>query len=231
MTESSPSLLLPGKKDPFAAYPNQKYQANSKLSGECFYCTHNASARCVSSTLFGSKNLDGGQAELVRVPKANSTLVRAPDTVSSQALLLMADIFPTGYFGVKSALELSTRQDVRTMTIVVVGCGPVGLCSVVAAAHLKPKHLFAVDMVDSRLEKARELGAETFHSMRDVQAMTARIMDVTDGRGADAVIEVVGLSPALRTAFDLVRPFGVISSIGLHNAEVGSPIHTGAYLR
>jgi threonine dehydrogenase-like Zn-dependent dehydrogenase len=54
---------------------------------------------------------------------------------------------------------------------------------------------------------------------------------VTGGRGADAVIEVVGLSPALRTAFELVRPFGVISSIGVHNAEVGDCLACGGFER
>ncbi|CAG9996022.1 unnamed protein product [Clonostachys byssicola] len=188
--------------------------------GECFYCTHGSSSRCVRCLLFGSKVLDGGQAEFVRVPLADGTVAKAPPTISDQALVLMADIFPTGYFGVKSAIEMSPSIDVRDATIVVIGCGPVGLCAIVAAAHLQPKHLFAIDMVDSRLEQAKKLGAETFNSAKDKEGMEARIKEVTDGRGADMAVEVVGLSPALRTAFDLVRPFGTISSIGVHNAEV-----------
>ncbi|KAK7209432.1 hypothetical protein V2G26_016610 [Clonostachys chloroleuca] len=188
--------------------------------GECFYCTHGSSSRCVKCQLFGSKVLDGGQAEFVRVPLADGTVAKAPPTISDQALVLMADIFPTGYFGVKSAIEMSPSIDVRDATIVVIGCGPVGLCAIVAAAHLQPKHIFAIDMVDSRLEQAKKLGAEPFNSAKDKEAMEARIKEVTDGRGADMAVEVVGLSPALRTAFDLVRPFGTISSIGVHNAEV-----------
>ncbi|CAG9940554.1 unnamed protein product [Clonostachys rosea f. rosea IK726] len=188
--------------------------------GECFYCTHGSSSRCVKCLLFGSKVLDGGQAEFVRVPLADGTVAKAPPAISDQALVLMADIFPTGYFGVKSAIQMSPSVDVHDATIVVIGCGPVGLCAIVAAAHLQPKHLFAIDMVDSRLEQAKKLGAETFNSAKDKEAMEARIKEVTDGRGADMAVEVVGLSPALRTAFDLVRPFGTISSIGVHNAEV-----------
>ncbi|VUC21378.1 unnamed protein product [Clonostachys rosea] len=188
--------------------------------GECFYCTHGSSSRCVKCQLFGSKVLDGGQAEFVRVPLADGTVAKAPPAISDQALVLMADIFPTGYFGVKSAIQMSPSIDVRDATIIVIGCGPVGLCAIVAAAHLQPKHLFAIDMVDSRLEQAKKLGAETFNSAKDKEGMEARIKEVTDGRGADMAVEVVGLSPALRTAFDLVRPFGTISSIGVHNAEV-----------
>lgn len=104
-----------------------------------------------------------------------------------------------------------------------IGCGPVGICAIIAALEYKPKYLFAVDSVESRLEEARKLGAEPLNFAKDKEGMFERVKSVTEGRGADAVIEVVGLSPALRTAFDLIRPWGVISSIGVHNAEV-SPL-------
>jgi threonine dehydrogenase-like Zn-dependent dehydrogenase len=132
----------------------------------------------------------------------------------------MADIFPTGYFGVQSGVEMMPKLKLQDATIVVVGCGPVGLCAVVAASALKPKHLFAVDSVQSRLDQAAKIGAEPLNFMEDREGMIERVKAVTDGRGADIVVEVVGLSPALRTAFDLVRSFGAISSIGVHNAEV-----------
>lgn len=60
--------------------------------------------------------------------------------------------------------------------------------------------------------------------MKDKELMLSRIKEVTGGRGADVVIEVVGLSPALRTAFDILRPFGFISSIGVHSDEVSCPV-------
>ncbi|KAJ4257967.1 hypothetical protein NW762_008104 [Fusarium torreyae] len=132
----------------------------------------------------------------------------------------MADIFPTGYFGVKSAVEMMPRLDLEDSTIVVIGCGPVELCAVVAAAALKPKHLFDVDSVQARLDQAGKLGAEPLDFMHDKNGMIDRVKSVTGGRGADIVVEVVGLSPALRTAFDFVRSFGSIISIGVHNAEV-----------
>lgn len=134
----------------------------------------------------------------------------------------MADIFPTGYFGVKSALEMMPRLRAQDATIVVVGCGPVGLCAIASAAALHPRHLFAVDSVSDRLDQARNLGAEPLNFVANKTGLKDRIAQVTGGRGADIVVEVVGLSPALRTAFDLVRPFGAISSIGVHNAEVRS---------
>jgi len=74
--------------------------------------------------------------------------------------------------------------------------------------------------VDSRLELAKSLGAEPLNFMKDDEGMRKRIKEVTEGRGADAVIEVVGLSPALKNGFELIRPWGVISSVGVHNGEV-----------
>ncbi len=78
----------------------------------------------------------------------------------------------------------------------------------------------AVDSVPSRLEQARILGAEPWKFQTDLQGLKARIAELTNGRGADIALEIVGLSPALRLAFDLIRPWGVLSSVGLHNGEV-----------
>lgn len=189
-------------------------------SGECFYCKQGHTARCVHSLLFGSPTLDGGQAEYVRVPYANGSVMKAPSSLSDQALVLMADIFPTGFYGVKSAIEMCPRVNLAEATMVVIGCGPVGLCAVAAAVHAGPKRVFAVDAVDSRLELARSLGAEPLNFQTDADGMLAKVLEATDGRGADMVVEVVGQAPALRTAYNLVRPFGAIASIGVHGAVV-----------
>ncbi|KAI5863193.1 putative alcohol dehydrogenase [Durotheca rogersii] len=188
---------------------------------DCFYCKNGYTSRCVHSLLFGSEKLDGAQAEYVRVPFADGTVVRAPAEIDDRALVLMADIFPTGYFGARNAFAaLGAAQDPTDAVAVVVGCGPVGLCAIVSALEYRPRHLFAVDSVESRLELARGLGAEPLNFAKDRDAVIRRIREVTDGRGADVVVEVVGLSPALRTAYDVLRPFGFISSIGVHNAEI-----------
>lgn len=71
----------------------------------------------------------------------------------------------------------------------------------------------------SRLELAKSLGAEPLNYMTD-KDFKQTILDATEGRGADVVLEVVGHSPALKTAYDIIRPWGVISSVGVHNAEV-----------
>ncbi|KAH8815782.1 chaperonin 10-like protein [Xylogone sp. PMI_703] len=187
---------------------------------ECFYCRNGYSSRCSKCQLFGSPQLDGGQAEFVRIPLADGTVLKVPDNIKDQSLVLMADIFPTGYFGATNGFKLLKPEELENATVVVVGCGPVGLCAIIAATTFKPKHLFAVDGIDSRLELAKSLGAEPLNFAIGKDAMLEKVKAVSEGRGADLVIEVVGLSPALRTAFDLIRPWGIISSIGVHNAEI-----------
>jgi threonine dehydrogenase-like Zn-dependent dehydrogenase len=189
-------------------------------SGECFYCRNGFSSRCEHSQLFGSLGLAGGQAQYVRVPLADSTIIKPPPDIDPKYLVLMADIWPTGYFGASNAFTTFSKEQIAELTVVVIGCGPVGLCAVINAEEYKPKHLFAVDSVESRLEQARKLGAEPLNFLTDREGLDARIKEVTDGRGADVVIEVVGLSAALKLGFDVLRPWGVISSVGVHNAEV-----------
>ncbi|KAJ5235370.1 uncharacterized protein N7469_004538 [Penicillium citrinum] len=188
--------------------------------GKCFYCKQGYSSRCEKSTLFGCEVLDGGQAQYVRVPNAEGTAMKAPEGVDEKYLVLLGDIFPTGYFAAYNALKNSTPEQIAEQTVVVIGLGPVGLCALINALEFKPKHILAVDSVPSRLELAKSLGAEPWNFMTDREGLDKRVKELTEGRGADAVIEVVGLSPALRTAYELLRPWGTISSVGVHNAEI-----------
>ncbi|KAK3903169.1 chaperonin 10-like protein [Staphylotrichum tortipilum] len=188
--------------------------------GECFYCKNGFSSRCVHCLVFGTEGLPGGQAEYVRIPLADSTVLKAPPEISDDALVLMADVFPTGFFGTRRGFAGLGDQDPTEATAVVIGCGPVGLSAIVSALEYKPKHLFAIDAVESRLLAAKNLGAEPLNVADGQERILQRIKQVTEGRGADVVVEVVGLNPALRTAYDIVRPFGTISSIGVHNSPM-----------
>lgn len=128
--------------------------------------------------------------------------------------------FPTGFYAARNAFAGLRPARHAEAVVVVIGCGPVGLCAVVAALEYRPKHLFAIDSVPARLEQARALGAEPLNFVESREKVVARVLAASGGRGADAVMEVVGNSPALRMAYDLVRPFGTISSVGVHNAEI-----------
>ncbi|KAI0433164.1 GroES-like protein [Xylaria sp. FL1042] len=188
--------------------------------GECFYCKRGFSSRCEKGLLFGCPLLDGGQAEYVRVPLADSTVVKAPSSVEEHKLCLMADILPTGYFAASNALGQLTPEDLRDSVVVLIGCGPVGLCALVAALEYAPKAILAVDGIASRLDKAKSIGAEPWNYLEEGDGLAARVKELTNGRGADVAIEVVGHSSALESAFQLLRPWGIISSVGVHNGAI-----------
>ncbi|KAL8881890.1 MAG: hypothetical protein Q9198_001006 [Flavoplaca austrocitrina] len=195
-------------------------QLTALCSQECFYCKNGYSSRCEKCQLFGTAGLDGAQAEFVRVPLADATVVKAPDEIADNALVLMADIFPTGYFAAHNGFKELTKGQVAESTTVVIGCGPVGLCAVINALDYEPKHVLAVDSVPSRLDLAKSLGAEPWNFQTDREGLDRRVKELTEGRGADVAIEVVGSSPALKMGFELLRPWGIISSVGVHNGEI-----------
>lgn len=190
--------------------------------GNCFYCVRGQASRCAEGQLFGNAlsadSIDGGQAEYVRVPLCDTTCVRAPTTIPEEMLVLMADIFPTGYFAASRFLKDLNDRDRKEFTSVVVGCGPVGLCAIACAITMVDT-VYAIDSVPERLEQAAALGAIPIHLTE--QDPVAEIKKVTDGRGADVVMEVVGHGDALQLSLDLIRPWGSISSVGMHNHALG----------
>lgn len=188
--------------------------------GTCFYCDSGFSSRCEKSLVFGTAPLNGGQAEYVRIPLADSTVMKAPEGLEDNKLFLMADIWPTGYFAAANAFAGIQTKCISDSTVVLIGCGPVGLCALINALDHKPKHLLAVDGVKSRLKLAQSLGAEPWNFQTDRQGLGERVKELTNGRGADTVIEVVGSTAALQTAFELLRPWGNISSVGVHHGEI-----------
>jgi threonine dehydrogenase-like Zn-dependent dehydrogenase len=182
--------------------------------GSCFFCRSGLSARCPSGQLFGwvqqGVGLQGGQAEYVRVPLADSTLVSIDEDLSAEAALLLADVLPTGW-------HCSSRAVTPGAVAVVLGCGPVGLAAVAAAIEQGAGRVLAVDSVPDRLALAERYGATPVLLGRD--DIPAAVGDTTEGRGADAVLEAVGTSDAARLALDLVRPGGVVSIVGVHHED------------
>lgn len=183
--------------------------------GKCFYCLRGLTCRCVNSQLFGwvenGRGLQGGQSEYVRVPMADGTLVKIPDGVDTDEALLLGDILSTGFFCAKQAVIRPAE------TQVVIGCGPVGLMTIVGATHYGSERLFAIDTVPGRLAMAKRFGATPIDATRENPVKM--ILDATDGRGADAVMEAVGSSSAGKLAYDLLRPGGTISVVGVCNDD------------
>jgi threonine dehydrogenase-like Zn-dependent dehydrogenase len=184
----------------------------STCCGDCFYCRGGLTARCEAGGLFGwvqdGVGLQGAQAELVRVPLADTTLVRVPEGVSDEEALLLGDVLPTGAFCARMA---GVREG---GSYAVIGCGPVGLMAAVAAREMEAGTVHAIDSVPERLALAARFGARAIDARSEDPVEVVR--SATAGRGADAVLEAVGSPEATRLAIDLVRPGGTIAIVGVH---------------
>ncbi|KAJ1964960.1 hypothetical protein GGI12_001085 [Dipsacomyces acuminosporus] len=213
--------------------PGQRVAASfSTACGSCWFCTHSLSSRCSSVQLFGwideqtGKGVHGGQAQFVRVPDADGTLMALPDDISFEEGVLLGDIFATGYFCAKNALSALSQSNLQAseLAVAVVGCGPVGICAILSAKLLGFGKVYAIDRVQSRLDVAEAAGACAVE-LGQSPAVAIRNATSGDGRcGVDAVLEVVGAFDALRLGFELVRPGGVVSSVGVHAHEKGFPV-------
>lgn len=189
--------------------------------GRCEYCQRGMPSHCQTvggiGWIFGHL-IDGTQAELVRVPYADTSLYVVPEGVTNEQAIFLADSLPTGYeVGV---LAGGVRPG---DTVAVVGAGAVGLSAILTTGLWGASKIIAVDSNKFRLEKAHEFGAtDTVEVGPDT---VAEVMALTDGLGVDVAIEAVGYPETLLTAAALVRPGGTIANIGVHGAPVELPMH------
>lgn len=211
--------------------------------GSCVYCRAGYYSQCdkanpngpASGTAFygGPKSsgpFDGMQAEFVRVPFANVNLVKLPDEISDDQAILLSDIFPTGYMGAEMA-EIHPGD-----TVAVFGCGPVGQFAIASARLLGAGRIIAIDRHPSRLEMARNQGAEVINFDEDDPVKT--IQRLTDKTGVDRAIDAVGVdaekpgkkseelwqpgnapSQVLDWAIEALAKAGTLSIIGVYDEE------------
>jgi alcohol dehydrogenase len=179
--------------------------------GSCRFCREGRYGQCLGGGGWILGHLiDGTQAELVRVPFADTSTYKVPPGVSDEAILMVADILPTSYeVGV-----LNGRVQPGDV-VVVVGAGPIGLSAVLSSHLYSPAHVVAIDLADSRLEAAKQFGADiTVNNSREDPLAVVR--ELTDGLGADVCIEAVGVPETFELAVALARPGGHIANIGVH---------------
>jgi threonine dehydrogenase-like Zn-dependent dehydrogenase len=166
--------------------------------GYCSYCRAGYFSQCdnanpngpsAGTAFFGGPketgSFDGLQAEMARVPFANVGLVKIPDSVTDEQALMLSDIFPTGYFGADMA-HIHPGH-----TVSVFGCGPVGQFAIISSLLMGAGRVLAVDCIESRLDRARDNGAEVVNFERENAVDT--IMELTGGIGTDRAIDAVGV--------------------------------------
>ena len=183
--------------------------------GVCRFCREGRFGQCLGGGgwILGHK-IDGTQAEYVRVPFADMSTYEVPAGVADEQILMLADILPTGYeVGVLNGAV--QPGDV----VAVVGAGPIGLAAIMGARLFSPSHIVAIDLADSRLEAAKQFGADVVvnNGREDAEAI---ISELTGGLGADVAIEAVGVPATFEQAVRLARPGGHIANIGVHGESV-----------
>jgi alcohol dehydrogenase len=179
--------------------------------GTCRFCRQGSYGQCIGGGgwILGHK-INGTQAEYVRVPFADTSTHLAPPGVSDVQLLMLADILPTGY-----EVGVLNGHVAPGDVVAVVGAGPIGLAVMLGARLYSPSHVVAIDLADSRLEAAKQFGADvTINNGREDALEIVR--QLTDGLGADVTVEAVGVPATFELATALVRPGGHVANVGVH---------------
>ena len=179
--------------------------------GRCRFCKEGHYGICCGGGgwIFGYM-IDGLQAEFARVPFADTSVYKVPEGLSDEQVLFLADILPTAYeVGV-----LNGRVEPGD-TVAIVGAGPIGLAAIMTAKLHTPGRIVAIDLADSRLEKALEFGADVVINNGDEDAV-AKVMALTGGLGADVAIEAVGVPQTFELCTELIRPGGRVANVGVH---------------
>ncbi len=154
--------------------------------GECYFCKRGYVNNCIHGGWELGCRIDGGQAEFVRIPMADQGLTHIPDGVSDEAALFNGDILATGYWAASIA-EIKPAD-----TAVVLGAGPAGLCAMMCARLYSPAKIIAVDTNAERLALAKAKGLADILLNPEETDVVQEILQLTDGRGADRVLEAAG---------------------------------------
>lgn len=183
--------------------------------GTCIFCHDGLQTSCVHGGFFGSFDMPGAQAEAVRVPQADGTLVALPvgrDDALMPSLLTLSDVMATGHHAAVVA------GVTRGKTVAVVGDGAVGLCGVLAAHRLGAEQIILLGRHADRIALGREFGATDVVSERGQEAVE-RVRKLTDGFGVHSVLECVGHAESTETALRIARPGGAVGRVGVPQDE------------
>ena len=191
-----------------------------KSCGSCINCKIGLYSHCLGEEgasgigwVFGHL-INGTQAEYVRVPYADNSLYKLPETVTDEEAVMLSDIFPTGF---EIGVQYGTVKPGDV--VAVIGAGPVGLAAIATAGLYGAAKIIAIDLDANRLEKSREFGATDTVLSGDA-TWFEKVMALTDGAGVDVAIEAVGVPDTFTMATEIVRPGGHVANVGVHGKEV-----------
>jgi alcohol dehydrogenase len=188
--------------------------------GTCTYCRSANPSHCLAAEgavgigwILGHL-IDGTQAEMVRIPFADNSLVQLPATVTDEEAILLSDIFPTGF-----EIGVQYGRVKPGDTVAVVGAGPVGLAVIATAGLYGAAQIVAIDLDENRLQMAKQVGA-THGVNSGASDWMNQVLALTDGYGVDVAVEAVGVPATFAMCTQLVRPGGTVANVGLHGKPV-----------
>lgn len=200
-------------------HPGDRVAANCiTFCGDCWFCRRGFINNCEKGGWELGCRIDGCQAEYVRVPFADTGLSRIPDTVSDENALFTGDILSSGYFGAELC-ELRPGD-----TLAVIGAGPVGLCAMECARLFGAAHVIAIDWDAGRLALAKKLGLANETILVPDEDAEARIFALTNGRGADGVVEAAGGEDTFTLAWKIARPNSVVALVAMYESTQNLPL-------
>ena len=182
--------------------------------GKCDYCRRGMYSHCLTGGWILGNEIDGTQAEYVRIPHADTSLYKIPEGADEEALVMLSDILPTGF-----ECGVLNGKVAPGSTVAIVGAGPIGLAALLTAQFYSPAEIIMIDLDDRRLQAASRFGATQVINSADGKAAET-VKALTGGRGVDAAIEAVGVPATFLLCQDLVAPGGVIANIGVHGTKV-----------
>ena len=182
--------------------------------GNCDYCRRGMYSHCYTGGWILGNEIDGTQAEYVRIPHADTSLYHIPADADEEALVMLSDILPTGF-----ECGVLNGQVAPGSTVAIVGSGPIGLAALLTAQLYSPAQIIMIDLDDNRLEVAMRFGATNTINSTNGKAAEA-VKALTAGRGVDTAIEAVGMAATFLICQDIVAPGGIIANIGVHGQKV-----------
>jgi alcohol dehydrogenase len=179
--------------------------------GRCGFCKEGHYGLCSGGGgwILGH-TIDGVQAELARIPFADTSLYKVPKGLTPEDVIFLADILPTAY-----EVGVLNGRIQPGDTVAVVGAGPIGLATIMTAKLFTPGKVIAIDLADARLEKATEFGADVTIDNGSEDAVE-RVFELTGGLGVDVAVEAVGVPQTFELCTAIVRPGGRVANVGVH---------------
>jgi alcohol dehydrogenase len=182
--------------------------------GKCDSCRRGMYSHCSTGGWILGNKIDGTQAEYVRIPHADTSLYPIPAGADEEALVMLSDIMPTGF----ECGVLNGRVQPGS-NVAIVGSGPIGLAALLTAQFYAPARIIVLDRDENRLAVAKRFGATDCINIDSADAVST-VMQLTQGTGADCVIEAVGVPASFAMCESLVAAGGVIANVGVHGVKV-----------